>query len=250
MKSLVRCTLLGTCLLPALAVAEDSPVVIDTTSEALLVEACSYLRSATRFGVDVDVMYEEVLLDGTTVTYHRNDSILLERPDKLRVDVIDDQGTRSVFVNADKAVIYRPLNDVYAEVETSGTLDERMQKLEANGVTLPLGDLLQSRPCSDLVEHMQRVTFAGTHYVSGLMANHLLIETDHVDMQMWIADDPAPVIVQLVIQYRELAGQPRYSARLSNWNVVTTGDDAFTFEPSPQTRRIEFRRPDGVQGGQ
>jgi len=244
--------LLSVCLASAtfVAMAIDDQVIIDTTSERLLVDTCAHLRNATRFTVDIDSEYEEVLLDGTTVTYHRNDAVLVERPDKLRLDVVDDRGLRRIFVNPDNVVVYRPVNDVYAEIEVSGTLDQRLDKLEAKGVVLPLGDLLRTKPCDDLVEQMRRATFAGTHYVNGQMAKHLLIETDHADMQVWIADGDAPQIVKLVIHYRELMGEPRFTARLSNWDIATVNDSEFRFSPSPQSERVDFRKPTATWRGE
>jgi hypothetical protein len=248
MKSLLTSLALAAAVLPALAAADEQMVVIDPVSERVLTGACGYLRSATRFSVDFDIEYEEVLLDGTTVTYHREDAIEVQRPDSLRMDVTDDKGERSIFVGPDGVVVYRPGNNVYAKLDSRGSLDERLASAERHGLTFPLDDLLKDKPCSDLVEQMQRVTYAGRHYLAGGLVHHLLIATPATALQLWIDDDDTPEIVKIAIQYRELTGQPRFTARLSNWNIETADNSVFTFTPPADASRVEFRKPATATG--
>jgi hypothetical protein len=250
MKAILTGLAIGAAALPVVAPADEAMITIDATSERVLTEACSYLRSATRFSVDADIEYEDILLDGTTVTYHRQYDMAVERPDRLRVDVVDDKGARSVIVNADEIVVYRPDSNVYATRQVDGSLDARIAKAEGLGLVFPLSDLVQSRPCSDLVETMHSATYAGRHFLDGRFAHHLLVKTDLADVQLWIDDDMTPEIVRLVIRYRELPGQPRFSARLDDWDIETGQVDPFSFTPPPGSTRVEFRSPEVADGGQ
>lgn len=246
-----RLLLAAFCWWTAQAVAAgNDTVIIDAASERILTEACIHLRSASRFAVDIVTEYEDVLLDGTIVTYHRDDTVLLQRPDRLRVEVLDDEGLRRLFVSSDSIVVHRPMSSVYSQTDSSGTLNERLAKLKAKGISLPLDDLLNERPCSELVEHMETATFVGNHYIGGRSANHLLIATDTSNLQLWVANNDEPEILKMVIHYRELAGQPRFTARFSNWDIQHGGEDEFAFEPPEGTRRIEFRKSTSAQGGE
>jgi hypothetical protein len=234
-------------MLPASVSADEQMVVIDPTSERVLTEACGYLRSATGFSVDMAIDYEEVLLDGTTVTYHREDTVTLQRPDRLRVDVVDDRGARSIFINQGKMTVFRPANGVYAELDVSGSIDQMIANAESWGLTLPMADLLQEKPCGDLVQYMQTATYAGRHYLAGQQVHHLLIDLVDVDLQLWVADGDAPEIVKAVIRYREKPGQPRYTASMNNWNIERTNEDPFVFTPPDGVRKVEFRKPAAAQ---
>lgn len=250
MKAILTGLVIGIATLPATAPAEEATITIDATSERVLTEACRYLRSAARFSFDADVEYEDVLLDGTTVSYHREHSFAVERPDRLRMDTFGDKGARSVIVNADGIVVHRPDSNVYAEWEVGGSLDQRLEKAEALGLEFPLSDLVHSRPCSDLVETMRSATYAGRHFLAGRFVHHLLIDTESAGVQLWIDDDATPEIARFVIQYRELPGQPRFSARLDNWDIETETVDPFSFTPPPGASRVEFRRSATTNGGQ
>lgn len=234
-------------LLPASASADEQAVAIDPISERVLTEACGYLRSATGFSVDMVIEYEEVLLDGTVVTYHREDAVTLQRPGRLRIDVVDDHGERSFFVNQGKMTVYRPANGIYAELDVSGSIDRLIANAEAWGLTLPMADLLQEKPCGDLVEYMRGATYAGRHYLAGQQVHHLLIELADVDLQLWVADDDVPEIAKAVIRYREKPGQPRFTARMNNWSIETAHEDPFAFTPPDGVSKVEFRKPAALQ---
>ena len=250
MKAILPSLAIAIATLPAVAPAEEAMIKIDAASERVLTEACSYLRRATRFSFDADIEYEDILLDGTVVTYHRQYDMAVERPDKLRVDVTDDKGARSFIVNAEGIVVYRPESNVYATLQADGPLDARIAKAEELGLVLPLSDVVHSKPCSDLVATMHSATYAGRHFLDGGFVHHLLIETDFTDVQLWIDDDETPEIARLVIQYRELPGQPRFSARLDNWDIDAGQLDPFSFTPPPGASRVEFRRPAAANGDQ
>lgn len=230
--------------------ADDQPVVIDSTSERVLTEACHYLRSATKFSVNVAAEYEDVLLDGTRVTYHKTDAVALERPDKLRVDVSDDKGVRSLFVQPDRIVVYRPAEGIYAEFESTGSLEARLTRAEELGITFPLDDLLHEKPCRDLVARMQSAVYAGRHVLDGEPVHHLLISTDHIDMQLWIDGDDSPEVVKVSIYYRDRPGEPRYTARLTDWVIETPDQNPFTFNAPAGAKKLDFLAPDARKGGE
>ena len=136
------------------AIAEEAPpvekVVIDATTERVLLDACAYLRSAERYSVNFDVNYDEVLLDGTTVQYSRDNRVTMVRPDRLRLDIDDDRGPRSIYFDGKSVTLYRPDSGLYAVAETSGNLDAMLDLAEAKGISLPLDDLLETATWCDL----------------------------------------------------------------------------------------------------
>ena len=71
-------------------------------------------------------------------------------------------------------------------------------------------------------------------------------------IQAWISDGAAPVLLKIVITYREEAGQPQFRAVLSDWNFAPKVDEAvFAFVPPPSATGIPFAatvKPVG-QGG-
>jgi len=227
-----------------LQAAPDIPegkVLIDSTTESVLLDACAWLRDAKAFSVQADISFDEITLDGARVEYHRQDQITLARPNRLRVDVEDDRGDRSVYYDGKEVTVSRPGNGVYAVVEAPDSLDATLDLAESRGIEMPLDDLLHSAPCAGIAESLRSGTYAGRHFLGGAWYHHLLLSSDAVDVQMWVAADEVPAIRKIVIAYSDAPGTPQYRALFSDWNFAPEiSDDAFHFQPGDGDRRIPF----------
>jgi hypothetical protein len=235
------------CAVPPVFADEQAPDTtpgpdIDRTSERVLLDACGYLRAAGHFSVNVEASYEDVLTSGTRVEYHRQASVVLERPNHLRIDSESDKGRRSFFYDGKTLTVYRPDQGVYATAPAPDTIDAMIDAVEARGITMPASDLLLNHPCEALGEHLQTGTYAGLHYLDGGWYHHLLLSSEAVDVQLWVAQGEAPVIHKLVIIYTTKPGEPQYRALLSDWSFTPVIDSAtFTFTPPADARKVAFR---------
>ena len=224
---------------------------IDQISERVLLDACGYLRSADHFSVNVESTYEDVLTTGTRVEYSRQASVVLERPDHLRIDSESDKGRRSFFYDGKTVTVYHPDERVYAVFEAPPTIDAMINAAEARGLSMPASDLLMNHPCQALGDHLQTGTYAGLHYLDGNWYHHLLLSTDAVDVQLWVAGGDAPEIRRLVITYTNKPGEPQYRAMLRDWDFDPAIDSStFTFTPPADARKVAFKGADAVQGGE
>jgi hypothetical protein len=222
---------------------------IDQMSERVLLDACGYLRSADRFTVNVEATYEDVLTTGTRVEYSRQASVVLERPDHLRIDSESDKGRRSFFYDGKTVTVYHSDERVYAVFAAPPTIDAMIDAAEARGVSMPASDLLMNQPCRALGDHLQTGTYAGRHYLDGNWYHHLLLSTDAVDVQLWVAGGDAPEIRRLVITYTNKPGEPQYRAMLRDWDFDQAIDSStFTFTPPADARKVAFKGADAVQG--
>lgn len=220
-------------------------------SERVLLDACGYLRSADRFSVNVESNYEDVLTTGTRVEYSRQAHVVLERPDHLRIDSESDKGRRSFFYDGKTVTVYHPDERVYAVFAAPPTIDAMIDAAEARGVSMPASDLMMNHPCQALGDHLQTGTYAGRHYLDGDWYHHLLLSTDAVDVQLWVAQGEAPEIRKLVITYTNKPGEPQYRALLRDWDFSSAIDSTtFTFTPPADARKVAFRGADAAQGGE
>jgi hypothetical protein len=247
-------------LLAAVLVAQCNPVhaaeetaaevVIDSTTERALLDACAYLRSAEQFSARFDVSYDDVLLDGTKVQYSRREDVTMARPNRLRADVVGDRGVRRIYYDGATVTVYRPAGAVYARAEAPDDLDGTLELAARKGITIPLDDLLFTQPCAALAESLRTGTYAGLHYLDDDWHHHLLLSTDAVDVQMWVATGDEPLIRKVVITYRGAPGAPQYVAAISGWDFDPPIDEStFHFAPPPGVREVAFRVPDSAQGG-
>jgi hypothetical protein len=223
---------------------------IDRTTERVLLDACGYLRSANRFSVNADVSYEDILTDGTRVEYHREAKVILERPDRLRIDSESDKGRRSFYYDGKTLTVYHPDEGIYAVIPAPDTIDALVDAAEARGIEMPASDLLSNHPCQALGDHLESGTYAGRHYLDGGWYDHLLLSSDAVDVQLWVARGDVPEIHRLVITYAHLPGEPQYRALLRDWNFdPAIKSSMFTFVAPASARKVTFRNPGATDGG-
>jgi hypothetical protein len=243
------------CAVPPVFAGEPAPDAtpgpdIDRPTERVLLDACGYLRSAGRFSVNSEVTYEDVLTSGTRVEYNRQASIVLERPNHLRIDGESDKGRRSFYYDGKSLTVYHPDEGVYATFPAPDTIDATINAVEARGVEMPASDLLMNHPCQALGEHLQTGTYAGRHYLDGDWYHHLLLSSDAVDVQLWVAVGDGPEIRKVVITYTDLPGEPQYTALLRDWNFAPAIDKAtFAFMPPADARKVAFRGAAADEGG-
>jgi hypothetical protein len=232
------------------AAVAPAQVAIDARTERVLLDACAFLRSAPRFSVDVEAAYDDVLKDGTKVQYSRDALVVLERPNRLRLDGVSDKGARSLYYDGKTATVYNPDKGIYAAFDAPPTIDAMLTAARERGVLMPLDDLLHAQPCAGLGEHLKSGTYAGRHYVDGGWYHHVLLGTEAVDVQLWVAEGDAPEIRKLVITYRDAPGRPQYTAVLRDWNFAPAIEAAtFTFSPPQGVKKVAYRGAAESQGG-
>jgi hypothetical protein len=256
--SLIRILLIVVSVSVVLNVSADEQLTttapgpeIDRMTERVLLDACGYLRSADRFTVNVEATYEDVLTTGTRVEYSRQASVVLKRPDHLRIDSESDKGRRSFFYDGKAVTVYHPDERVYAVFEAPPTIDATIEDAEARGLSMPASDLMMNHPCQALGDHLQTGTYAGRHYLDGDWYHHLLLSTNAADVQLWVASGDASEIRKLVITYTSKPGEPQYRALLRDWDFDPAIDSTtFTFTPPADARKVEFWGSDTAQGGE
>jgi hypothetical protein len=230
-------------LIPPLLGAEDtSPRDVDPEVDRVMERACDQLESAPAFSVTADISYDDVLESGLKVQYQRFNELVLERPDHLLIEGESDKGSRTILYDGKTLTVFNQDKNMYVQVPAPDTIDATLDKLEEYGVSVPLDDLMSSAPCAWLHDGVQEGFYGGRHYLDGSFVHHLLFRAAAADFQVWVQGGEVPVIRKVVIEYRDKEGQPRYEARLSDWDFRPTIDAGeFTFTPPEGADRIEFR---------
>lgn len=229
---------------PWVSAAEETAPrrVVDPSADRVMERVCEKLKSAPSFSVTADVSYDEVLKNGLTVQYNRANRVLLERPNRLRVDSASDRGERSVIYDGKTVTLYDHARAVYAGFSAPDSIDAMLDAAVERGVVLPLDDLLHSEPCAGVDENVRDGYYAGRHFLDGQFMHHLLFTTAEADFQLWVENSDPPLLRKVVLQYRNRPGAPRYEAVLTEWNFAPEIEAGrFAFIPPEGVQRIEFR---------
>jgi hypothetical protein len=211
-----------------------------------LMNMARYLAQQQRFSVSVRSGYDAIQEDGERIEFGERRRFLLQRPDRLRVEVERSDGEQGMLLFDGKAITaFKAGDNVYATVEIPGTLDSALVYLVRDlQLTLPLARMFHTMLPQQFEQLVQSVDYVETDTLFGVPADHLAVRTAEVDCQFWIAQGGQPVPLRVVLTYKEVPGEPRFWANFSDWNLAPeAAADRFVFTPPAGAEKVPFIIP-------
>ena len=133
--------------------------------------------------------------------------MLVERPNRLRLDLIGDRQQRVVLYDGQLFTLWAPKMRYYAQVDAPDTL-------------------------GSLVDHLAE------HYE---LEVHTVFRPEGLDGQVWVHSDQEPLPRELVLRTRTGRRRPQYTAHYT-WNLAPSyGAETFTFVAPDDATRIPLR---------
>ena len=108
---------------------------------------------------------------------------------------------------------------------------------------LPEGsvDLAFADPYACLTENVGRGEYVGIGYVFDKKAHHLAFRQPAVDWQIWIEDGGQSLPLKVVITFKDLPGDPQYTAFLSDWNLsAQENESAYKLDLPSNAKQVDF----------
>lgn len=211
------------------------------TAEALeLLERMSaQLASLPAFRFRADVSYDAVQASDQRIEYGSTREIIVERPDRLRIDTRDRDGGHEILAYDGREVwLASPSLRAYARMEQAGGVDRILEKLAALDAPVPLAELIEPGLAARLRPSIESASRVGIAEIDGVLCDQVAYRTSGPDLQLFIERGEAPVPRRIVIDYRGEPGRPQFRATLRDW------------ESGPQRRSAAFFRvtpPIGAQ---
>jgi len=232
----------------AAAAGKAVPPALDPEAVAIAQRAGEFLRDHDRFSFTAVTAYEVVQADGEKLEFGATRRYLVQRPDRLRVEVEPRSGAqRLVVFDGDQLTWAEPALNVYAQLRLKQhrRIDEAIALLrDVLDVPIPLAELLRNDPRADLVGSLTDAYRVGTEKIAGVECDHLALRNPGRDVQLWIARGDAPLVRRVVLTYRDDKGAPTFAANLDEWSLdPTPAEDAFRYAPPPGAQRIRFALP-------
>ncbi|MEX2205716.1 MAG: DUF2092 domain-containing protein [Myxococcota bacterium] len=226
----------------AAATPEDD---IDPKALALFTAFGKALEAQPRFSFAVDFSYDVVQEDGQKLEFGASRVYTVRRPDHLRIDEKRRVGgVREIFFDGNRLAVYVPGDKAYAlaKLKQHRDLDSMIDVVrDALDMPIPLGDLLRAHPLKRIEEGMHTAYVVGRESLGGVECEHVAWQTDEVDAEAWFTLSDLPLLHRVVIDYRELDGQPSFRAQFTNWNRTPgVADSVFEFTPPPDVERVRF----------
>ena len=193
----------------------------------------AYLASQQAFNVTIDSGYDVVQPWGQKIEFGEQRVVTLRRPDHLRVDASDRDGTTSTLVfEANRVVFFDSKNNPFGTSARQGNLDQAIAYFTGElGMRLPMAGLLTTN-VGDRASWAHTIRSVGTATINGVPCDHVALSGDWEDVQVWVAQGAQPLPQRMVITYKRAEGQPQYWGQMRNWILnAAIPDTTFQFTP-------------------
>lgn len=218
----------------------------DQTARVLLLRMADFIARAPAVSVTMRSGYDAIQADGQRIEFGERRRILMQRPDKMRVDVERSDGERGTVVFDGRWITaFNARENVYARVEKAGSLDQALVYMVRDlRATLPLARMFTTGFPVDLDKRVTSVEFVEEFSLFDVPTDHVAVRSAEVDMQLWIAKGPEPLPRRVVITYKNAPGEPQFRADLYEWNVPAKLEAAaFAFVPPAGAEQIMYLAP-------
>jgi hypothetical protein len=223
--------------------------VVSPAAQAVLDRMTAYLRGLQRFSVTAEVTRDEVVAYGYKLQNNEHAMLVVERPNRIRVDLQGDIRSRSFFYNGKSFVMYSPDDKAYIDTPATDNLDRLIGGLLDAGVEMPLIDVIYQSFAGTLTEAVRGGILVGESTVNGVPCYQLAFRQASVDWQLWVEKGERPLPRKVVITTRYEVGDPQYQA-LMTWNLEPKIDKStFNFTPPSGVEQIPFADAAAVQEG-
>ncbi len=215
--------------------------VIDPQAMEILQEMARTIAGAKQFSVTVRSSYDAPQENGQMVEFGAVRTLQVKRPNLLRVDVHRSDGDRRLLLFDDKQIVVQNITDnVYAKVEHTGNVDEKIKYLVGDlQIPLPLARLFRTTFPDEIAQLIESIDYVELDMLTDVPTDHLAARTHDVDVQIWIAEGKEPLPRRIVITYKHAKGQPQFRADFSDWNLSSMAvKGPFTFTPPKDSEQI------------
>ena len=248
----VLCASTGSTVLAKSGAQADSTGLpaIDPGAMEALDKMGVYLRTLKSFQVRAEVSTDDVLDDGQTIQFSSKVDLVAERPNRMRVEVTDDDGHRFFFFDGKNFTIFGQVVNYYATVPAPPTLARLADDLSSKyGIELPLYDLFEWGNNDANIKKIKAADDIGPSAVDGVTCEQYAFRQEGVDWQIWIQLGEFPLPRKLVIRTLTDDAKPQHSELLT-WNLAPSfSENAFTFDPPPDARRITIAEVAAASAG-
>ena len=234
---------------PALA-ADDAPAAAateqDPEARAILMAMANFLAKTPAYSVTMRSGYDAIQADGQRIEFGEQRRILLQRPDRVRVEVMRSDGDRGMVLFDGKGItVFKADDNVYARVEKPGTVDSALVYLVRDlQLTMPMARMFHTGFPQEMEKLLTAISYVEDDALFDVPTDHLAVRSAEVDMQVWIAQGEQPLPRRVILTYKNAPGQPQFRADLSEWNLSPkVADNSFTFTPPAGAEQIPFLAP-------
>jgi hypothetical protein len=203
----------------------------------------TFLSQAQRLSVTIESEFDVVQDSGEKIAFGETRTIVLRRPDRIRIDTTKRDGAKGGMVFDGKDITaFGTTENVYATVAKPGSVDDAIVYfIDDLDMRLPLAELFSSALVKTLPERTRAADYVEQVTIAGVPCDHLSLRGERVDFQVWVARGDRPLPQRVIITYARAEGQPQFRAQFSEWSLSPEAPDSlFAFTPPESATKIAF----------
>jgi hypothetical protein len=233
--------------------AGGQAVPIDTAAIGALNRMAAYLNTLDAFQVRAATTTDDVLTDGQKIQSASRADLVVDRPNRLRLDLSSDREQRLFLYDGRDFTLWAPRLRYYATVPAPSTIRALADSVEARyDLELPLVDLFRWGTPESRFQDITAARDIGPSPVGGITCEQYAVRQAGLDWQIWIQEGAYPLPCKVVLTTLTDEARPEHTVVYS-WNLAPSFNDAaFTFVAPSDARRItlaEVRAARGVPSG-
>jgi hypothetical protein len=211
----------------------------------ILKAASSRLAAAHTMKFTAIHFYESPSRQGHPLAFTTKSEVTLQRPDKLRVNILGDGPGSEFYYDGKKMMAYAPAENLVAVADAPSTIDATLEQVyHSAGIYFPFADWIVADPYKEMSEGMQLAYYIGQSKVVGQTTTDMVAYTDHgVFIEAWIgAEDKLPRLLHAT--YLEDPERLRHTLVLSDWQLDSAvAPDTFTSAKAASANPMPFAHP-------
>ena len=204
------------------------------------------LAAARTMAFTAVTSYESPSRPGPALVYTTTSSVIVQRPDKMRVLTPADGPAQEFYYNGKSITAFMPAENLVATAPAPPTLDAALEEAyRGAGIYFPFTDVVVADPYADLAKSLDLAFYIGrSKVVGGVTTDMVAYASDGVFVQVWIgADDKLPRRARAVFAKDPL--RLRHQVDFSNWQLgVAVPAGTFTSAKAAKAKPIPFAHPD------
>ena len=246
-------------ILALIAGVSDGAPVAHPDADAILRKTSAALSGAKQFHFNSETDSHGAVLPGRVRAEKAKLEVTVMRPNHFVSKSTSAGDVRHFYFDGKTLTVFDATKHFYAVVPEKASIDGLLAMIESKyGFTPPLGELVVSNMYEDLRKKVQSVSYLGHGNLAsgflglgGVDCYRVKLNGKHVDAELWVGvKDSLPR--QLITTHKMIAGQPKLTVRLSDWDLsgpISPG--AFEFHapkgamkiPMKTTAEIKALRP-------
>lgn len=217
---------------------------IDPHAMEIVQRMAERIATAEQFRFRGEIAWDVVQSDGETLEFGATRELVLQRPDRLRVDLdLREGGMRRLYYDGKQIVLDVPAQNAYAVAPRTGPIDDMLEYVSDRlGMPVALSEFLSPELPKLLADEIDGASWIGESMIDGVKCDHVAVRNETVGMQLWIGqEDSLPR--RITITYEHETGRPQFRARLTDWDLSPKlSDGTFAFDPPKGAEKIAFAR--------